>query len=227
METSQNVNLQFILLYDGQPLVSFDKYDYPLDYQIFFTKVSMYLSDLSLTANGVKTPLLDAVFLNPTASQVDEASASRGITVPVSNVPVGEYDGLSFNIGIPPDLNAKNPSEFPNDSPLSNSGEYWVGWSSYIFHKTEAKADIDGDGQFETNIALHIGSNDAFRPATLNKSISIHEGDGNTISLTLDLLDLYKLSNGYYDFQARPQIHKLEQLPDVLPLMDNLAVAIK
>ncbi|WP_438014628.1 MbnP family copper-binding protein [Sorangium sp. So ce315] len=66
-------------------------------------------------------------------------------------VPAGEYDGLSFKVGVPPELNHGDASTAP--SPLNLSGLWW-GWTAgYKFLRIDSITAAD-QGAF----IVHVGS---------------------------------------------------------------------
>lgn len=214
------VELKFTLTYEDTPLVSFNEVNYPLGYKVFFTKYSLYLSDIMLTSPEGDHELSQVEFLDLLTGVEDENSAKEGKTLVYQNVPVRTYNGLSFNIGVPSDVNATEPAAYSVDNPLSNNGEYWVGWTSYIFHKIEGKVDADGDDTPEAGLALHLGSDQAFRNVHVNVPISIDK-ERETISINFDLADNLNIDGSYFDILATPQIHHLGVLPKALPILDS------
>ena len=220
------LNISFKLTFDNDPLIAFEEVTYPLGYDIFFTKFSLFLSDIKLVGADEEELVSEVEFIDLLTGVNDLESADKGITMTYSGVSVGSYSSLQFNVGLPPQTNQLAPADFNAGHPLSNPAEYWVGWSSYIFHKIEGKYDEDRDGSPESNIALHIGSNDAFRTITVSNSVRIEEGS-NEIIVEFDLEDILNIGQGYYDFESLPQVHNLTQLPQALTVMDNLSNGIQ
>jgi len=214
------VDLNFTLSYDDHPLVGFEELTYPLDFKVFFTKYSLFISDVTLVSTEGNHVLSNVEFLDLLTGVTNIADATSGKTLTYLDVPTRQYSGISFNIGVPTDLNATEPATYDASSPLSNNGEYWVGWSSYIFHKIEGKMDADGDGEPEAGIALHIGSDQAFRAVNVNSPIDINE-ERETIAINLDLVDILNIDGAFFDFIETPQIHHLGVLPKALPILDN------
>lgn len=217
-----DVTLNFKLVNGGEPIAAFDKFGYPLGYDIFLTKYSFFLSDLMLSNEDGDALLLDYVWMDLMADQIDTQSATEGKTITISDFPVGDYTQLKLNLGIDEGTNAMSPSDFSTSNALGNTGEYWAGWSSYIFHKLEGKIDEDGDGEYEKNIALHIGSDDAFRTKTETRNITISTDGDNIISFDIDLQDVMTIDGALFDINAMPQVHSEMALPRVLPIMDGL-----
>jgi len=221
-----SVEFNFKLLYDGSPLVAGKEYEYPLGFNFFVTKYSMFLSEINISSAEIDYNLTDVVFLDLASSQFDDQSAQQGTTVRFSGVPEGEYENLNISLGLPESVNGTNPSNYGSESSLANTGEYWEGWESYIFHKLEGRMDTDNDGELEAGIALHIGSNDAYRNKQINKQIIVNDGETTTVNINIDLVEVMMINGQAFDLQETPQVHHLGVLPKVLPLMDNLLESI-
>jgi len=221
-EKEGSLEFNFKLVYDGSPLVAGQVYEYPLGFEFFVTKFSMFLSELSIENSTTSLNISDAIYLDLAAEQFDSETAQDGATIRFENIPENEYTTMNVSLGLPGTLNSTNPTDYMTDSPLSNTGEYWAGWESYIFHKLEGKMDPDGDGELDAGIALHIGSNDAYRSRTIDKSIVVNGGETTVVEIEIDLKNVLLVEGQAFDLKETPQVHHLGVLPKVLPIMDNL-----
>jgi hypothetical protein len=225
-DVAKDLTINIKLENKGQPVVGFESFEYPGGYNMFLTKFSLFISNMSLTREDNTTlPIGDVLFMDLLDGVQTLERAEQGLSLVVSNVPTETFKKLNFSVGVPSDLNAMEPSDFDITNALSNNGEYWVGWSSYIFHKTEGKIDTDGDGEFETNVALHIGSDEAFRSAEFD--IDLNVDARQELEIVVDVDDIFNINGEYYDFEATPQIHHLGLLPQALPIMDALSTEIR
>lgn len=213
-----NIKLQ----YQGQPLVIFNDYNYPDGRKMNFTRVSFYTSEMKLN----ETPINEVEFHNLTNSHSNLELANQGYFWSLENVPTGTYDNLSFNIGVPEALNNRDPGEFPSGHPLAKPAENWFSWMSYIFLKVEGNIDLNNDGDSETGIALHTGSNEALRRLTIDYPIQVNENENTKINLIFDLYQLFDGPTGLFPIDEYPQIHSLTQLEGVLELSNNLINSI-
>ena len=211
------------LKYNGVPLVMFEPYEYPDGKQIEFTRCSFYTSEMKLD----ETTINEVEFHNLTNIHSDPELGINGYTWRIENVPSGNYNSLSFNIGVPEELNKKDPGEFPSGHPLAKPAENWFSWQSYIFLKVEGKVDLDGDGITETGVALHLGSDEALRNLEFEYPIQVVENQSSSIRLDFDIYDFFNGPNRIYPIEENPQIHSLSQLDAVVELSDNLINAIQ
>ncbi|MEN0051697.1 MAG: MbnP family protein [Bacteroidota bacterium] len=217
------LELNFKLMYDGQPLAMFDKHQYPDGSSIFFDRFNLFLSNSSLMKEGGKEFAFDVQLLNFSDIQdVDEAQ--KGLTVSLGAFPSGSYEGLEMGIGIAPELNKTTPGDHSSSHPLAN--HYWEQWSSYIFMTIEGKADVSGDGKHDLILTYHIGKDEAFSSKQYQTPFEIEGGKKTVLEMQIDLLDMMSDDNEYLDIQATPIDHSTD--PEVYEFFyKNMPNAIK
>ncbi len=213
-----SLEVRFIARYKGESLVMFDEYQYPDGRPMQFSRFSFYIDDLSLQ----DTILVDLDYYDLTNSHVDLAKAQKGYVVTFDNIPSGDYSGLSFGIGVPPDQNAMQPADFPASHLLSSSAEYWHAWQSYIFAKVEGKLDSDNNGTKDMNMALHLGADEAYQKISGQTPIKIKSGKTTIVEVVFDLYDFLGGDQNTYDIDSNPQIHSKSQNDQVFQLSNNL-----
>ena len=220
-DDSQDVTLNFALNYGGEPLVMLDEYDYPSGESIKFTRVSFYISDLRANTVSNNSVLLEDIdLINLSTSHSTREGAEEGFSFTVNDAVAEDVESYSFLLGVNPELNSSVPADFSSGHPLANSGEYWIAWDSFIFFKIEGILDTDNDGDFETNIALHVGSDAASR------EISFRSSDSSNESIDIDVRSIFESDGTVYNIQENPQIHSLFQLDKANFLIQNLAKQI-
>lgn len=225
-EDGGSLELNFKLKYDDQTLVMFDKHQYPDSFDLFFTRFSFFLSNINLSQGNTNFALSEIEMINPTASHQELTSAQDGYTVRFDDILVMDYDKLDFSVGVPADLNAMAPADFETNHPLASSGEYWLGWESYVFLKVEGKIDFDGDGEFEEGMSLHIGSDVVFKNTSISGDFSILKDETTSVDIIIDLMDVFESNGTMYDLEGTPRIHSLEQISQADQLATNFAQAI-
>ncbi len=215
-----SLTVHFLGRFEGQPLTMFDTQNLMDEGDLQFTHLSMLISDIALLSPSGPRPLSDIELVD--LSFDDVPSASEGYTIRIDGIPSGTYTGISFGIGVPPDVNNQKPSEFPSTNPLSRNGFYWEAWNSYIFMKTEGKMDTGGPGPFETNFAYHTGTDELFR--TLEGSIPLTIADGQTtdLNISFDYAEILKSVN----ISEFPQNHNPEDSVQIAQIVNNLQSSI-
>ncbi len=219
------LTISYKLQYNGQPLAAFEEIEYPRGYKAFFTKYSFYLSEIQLLNDTKSVTLTDVEFVD-LLTNMTKQQAAIGTLRTYSNLPYDTYTSLRFNIGLPVNVNATNPSSYPVGTPLANTGEYWEGWSSYIVHKIEGKVDDDNSGAFKTGVALHLGSDVTLTPVTIDANIVLNK-ESQEISIVFDLFEILNVDDSYFNFVETPQVHHLGVLPRVLPLLGSTAEHVR
>ncbi|HZV71535.1 MAG TPA: MbnP family protein [Saprospiraceae bacterium] len=216
-----SLTLHFKGTYNGQPLAMFSTKPFTTPQQLQFTHLSLYVSDLVLLdqANTVNLSDIELVDL----SFDDENSADGGFAIRFDHLPPKEYSGISFGIGVPPDLNVKKPEDFPSSNPLSNPVNYWLTWNSFIFMKTEGRIDTIGNGTFGTGFAYHTGTDDLYRNMQRTIPLSIEEGKNKDLDITIDY---QKVLDGI-DIKINPQNHNPKDSIQIRMLVQNLDDALK
>ncbi len=215
-----SLTLHFKAYYDGQPLPMFLSKPFTGLQQLQFTHLSMMVSDLTLLDQTNKVSLKDVELVD--LSFDDVSSADVGYSINIANLPAKNYSGLSFGIGVPQDMNAKKPADFPSSSPLSNSSYYWVAWDSFIFMKTEGRIDTIGNGSFDTGFAFHTGTDNLYRVFETNIPIAIEDGKNKDIEIHLD----YKKVLEGIDIKSNPQNHNPKDSIQIRMLVQNLGNAL-
>ena len=126
-----------------------------------------YITDLELLrADGGADTLADVRLLNidPTKNS-GKTAHGPGATLEF-RVPVGEYAGLRFRLGLDSLRNASDPARFGPEHPLSAmKGMFWTWNTGYRFAMCEGEIDVSaaGDGSRMESFSYHPGANDMSR----------------------------------------------------------------
>jgi len=202
MPLTTNVSMNMQLLYEGEPVVMLQNYEYPTGETFYLSRVSMFVADVKLDDVQLKTE----DYYSLTEAHSTTALAAEGFTTVLGEVEEGSYDNLSFAIGVTAENNAMVPGDFTSTHVLSQAGEYWSGWSSYVFYKIEGMLDSDGDGTADQGISLHIGGDEVFTNITLPLGTTIDK-DNNVIGVDLDLYDVFNGGGQPYDIVSNSGLH--------------------
>ena len=223
IEETGDLEIVIKLTYQGEPLVMFDKHEYPSGEDFFVDRVSLFLSDIKLDDDQIS----EVLFKNLTPDHQTLDAAQQGSVISFSDLLVSSFQELSFDIGVPVELNAMKPLDFERGHPLFQLNDYWDGWNSYVFFKIEGKFDKDQDGSVTEGIALHVGADETLRSVSLVIPIDIKVDQTTTVTLELDLYEYFTQGGSTYDLAAVSQIHNLSQLPVANELADRLQQTIK
>lgn len=215
----QSIDLTLKLSYGDTPLVMLDEYVFPSGELIKFTRFSFFISDVAASIDGKSSELVEVDFIDLSSSHSSLDNSAVGYTYTLKDIQDGTIESIDLTLGVNSILNKNVPSDFEGQHPLAKPGEYWIAWDSFIFLKIEGIADLDGDGETETNVALHVGSDQVAR------QVSIPGSDADSYDVNIDLMSIFKTENTTFDIQNNPQIHSLSQIEHANFLMDNFSKA--
>jgi hypothetical protein len=185
--TGINFDITFQANYDGVQMERYKNYFFG-NFPIHFESYRLYLSDISLIKeDGSAVVISEAEYLDFTPDGTSDLSATPKITF--KNVPEDQYSGIRLGFGVKPNLNSKDPSDFPPGHPLSKELDYWSGWQSYIFMVLDGKADPDGDGNKNLGFSYHCGSDPVYMVYTFNEHIHV-AADHPGIGIAFDIRQL-------------------------------------
>jgi hypothetical protein len=228
-----SLSLTFKPEYDGAPLVMFEEKSFNDFRAIKFSAVNFFLSDVKLEKDGVVTELGDISLVDMSASSL--AGAEAGATIFFDDIEPGDYDRLTFGIGVPDDLNNKEPGDFSSDHPLSNGGFYWMNWNSYIFSKTEGTMDTVGNGTFDLGWLVHTGSAvdslgninfDAYRSFSTPNMISVKEDATTDVNFRVDYKVMLQENGIPFDLHIKPRNHNPNDTARLKVFVNNYSNAI-
>lgn len=222
-ECNGELNLSMNLIYNGEPLIMFQDYQYPDGRTINFSRFSLYLSDMKLDEQLIS----DVAYHSITESHINLPGSEAGYQWTIGDIPPGTYNSINFAVGVNETQNAKDPGVFESGHPLAKPAEHWFSWSSFIFLKLEANMDSNGDGINDFPISLHLGADDAFRTINLDRAIIIDENETAETNISFDLFEFLGGNNNSYDVDNNPQIHSLDQKDAVVELANNIINSIK
>ena len=112
-------------------------------------------------------------------------------TYSLGEVPVGEYHGLSFDVGVDSAMNHGDPTLLPIEHPLSilnNNQDHWSWSGGYVFLKIEGLVDSTAtmNGQINKFFFYHIALDQMLTRVDLHHDFTIGSGDQAVLSLTID-----------------------------------------
>lgn len=181
--------LKFAWKWGNQDLVRDQFYDNaPAGRRFSFQTFKYYISNLELIKSDQSTISVNKVALfdlyKPTALTMD------------GEVPMGNYTGFKFKLGLDPTQNGTSPSDYPVEHPMSSvNGMYWTWFTNYIFVKIEGSADTIG-GLDPDIFLFHTGLDSNMQDlAFTGQDIAISEGATTQRTVTIDLQKFFLGAN--------------------------------
>lgn len=178
-----------------------------------FSDFRYYISNIVLIKNdGSELPLTGKILL----ADVQQSDYTLG------QIPIGQYQGFRFMIGIDSSMNHSDPALYPSSSPLSyqNPPMHW-GWNvGYIFMRAEGSVDTSlvPSGNLNGVLSYHLGTDELARVIDFPQhSFNVTESAAATIHLQFDFLKM--LSN--VDLQSENITHSLPRTGLEGKLADN------
>lgn len=143
-----------------------------------------YVSNFILIkSDGTELKIADKVFL------VDIANDDYSL----DSVPVGNYKGFKFTLGLDSVTNHKDPTLYSSENPLALQ-TYPIHWSwnsGYIFMMAEGKFDSIAPNNVTPNkdFFFHVGTDELKRTIDFsNEAFSVVSGADKTIGIEMDFL---------------------------------------
>lgn len=222
---SGTLNLQFTSTYQSKPLVLNTWFPYGGGGQIKFDRQYLFLSDIRLMINNSWYPLKDIELLEFTDVQDSETSAKNGLNKMYTQIPEGGYSMIQFTIGVNSEFNKKKPADFPSSSPLSNSGNYWTSWNSYIFSKLQGFYDIEGDGTANFPVSYHLGTDTVLRTITLPCNLLITENGTAKLHINYESQNAFLTPGGYLNLKTVPNMHSNANVNEQIEMANNYSTS--
>lgn len=142
-----------------------------------------YVSNIVLiNSDGSERPINDTVFL---------VSPEQGNYV-LGQVPVGNYQGFRFLIGVDSTTNHSDPATYPAGNPLAiqDNPIHWSWNSGYIFMKLEGQFDSTANATDAPNkdFFYHIGLDENRRTIDFtNQAFTVTKGYDKMVTVECDL----------------------------------------
>ncbi len=187
--------------------------------QYTLSTVRFYMSGISLVkSDGSEYPLTGQYLLvDPSVSHFH-----------LGKVPVGNYKGLKFTVGIDSVTNHKDPSTYATTNPLANQtpSMHWSWNSGYVFMMIEGSCDTTAagtdalaSGQYHHSMFFHLGMDGLTRKVELNNSaFSIVSGTDKYVYIKTDM---NQLLNGV-DLKTENQSHTMGTMMLATKVANNI-----
>ncbi len=192
------------------------------------TNLKFHVSNITLHTAGGQEQLLSEIEL------IDVKNHHRTLEY---LVPAGDYTGISFDLGVPSQLNGTtNPdflvSVYSPTHPLSESnGMYWAWQSGYRFFIFEGRFDTVPDVTYDlpNTFAFHSGMDTLFReiaPFALNYNASA--GNVRHLMFSVDVEKIFAHQNDTINLWYEREFHgSLAQLDLGIRFANNTAASFR
>ncbi len=217
-DSESQVTVSFEANYDGHEITTLDKYEYPGGGEVQFFRISFFVDELEFRSSSkeYKTESID--YFDFTYRD-DLSKPKIEQSFKYESVEPGTYTDFSFLVGVNDTDNAKTPADFGSGSVLSETGEYWAAWDSYVFAKFEGRYfSTSGD---TTSFVLHIGGSQSLMNIDLNNEVQIDSDQDKTVYIDLDIKKIFS-GDTIYDIEGFPSLHSDSHLPKMLELAGNI-----
>ncbi|MCH2042921.1 MAG: hypothetical protein MK212_02180 [Saprospiraceae bacterium] len=174
-EDTGSLKITFKAVYDTEPLVLYTQayMDVANNSELTLQVLNFFISNLKIKdAEGNTTNLSTAEYIDFSNNHSQASTASLGESIVLTDINVGEYTSLDFGIGLDATTNATTPGDYSTSSPLSDVGNYWSAWDSYIFSRMEGRFQ-ESCCSSPTSFLYHSGVGESYQARSFNKAISI------------------------------------------------------
>lgn len=226
-EETQNLNqgsleISLRATYGTDALVTGKNYPYFNRGVIQINKSEFFMSDLSLKRSDTTIVLKEIEYISLAEHHSSPAKAMVGLKLRFDDIPVGEYDALSFLIGLTEARNQTSPADYSASHPMGEGIRYWAGGNSYMFSKLEG---LFNDSLSTYHYFYHSGLDAARRTFEWRHTISIQGGQTTGLILYLDHSHLFAESENGIDIASNPYVHVLHPVMD--GIMDRYVEAFR
>ncbi len=205
-------------VFGDEPFVANQVYDYPAEGAIQFSGLYIYLSDIVLVReDGQEVELEEICVVDIAKVQSDALTAKKGWVKEFVSIPIGDYSGIRFGVGVSQEFNSQLPVDYAINHPLAEKERYSQDNASYIFMDAEGTYHVDGSS---TPFSLSILGDKLFQQVQLMNSFSI-SSEKSPIDLVFDLEKVLSREDSTLDIQNTPIIS------DPNPSMDWLSESLK
>lgn len=174
-----------------------------------------YVSNFVLIKeDGTEYPIADKLFL------INIANSDYSL----DSVPVGNYKGFKFTVGLDSVTNHQDPTTYGASNPLSlqSPSIHWSWNSGYIFMKIEGKYDSTiaqtGGSAINQSFFFHVGLDKLKKVVDYsNHPFSVVSGENKKLHIEMDFL---KILNGI-DLKTENGTHTMDNMPLATKVSNN------
>jgi hypothetical protein len=191
IEGTGNANIYIKGTWGSQPYLLYSKQPFRRNDSITLNEVLFFVSDVTLVGTEKTGVLTDIDLVSLAKNHQTLAGAQTGELVKGKNkIPAATYTTLRFGLGVSPNLNATQPSQYSSTHPLGDVGLYWSSLR-YVFSRmggfTYANGNLTGTSWF-----YHTGTDPMYKTVSVAIPSTTITADKTTdISINLDLKKIF------------------------------------
>jgi hypothetical protein len=122
--------------------------------ELTFSLLNYYITNVKLTkADG-------STYVQPESYHLVRLSSGSFAELVLENIPVGEYTGITYTIGVD---SARNVSGIQEGALSPSNGMFWSWNTGYIFVKAEGTSPQSPNGEFKYHLGGFSGEHNAIR----------------------------------------------------------------
>lgn len=186
-----NLSLSFNPKYHTESFLLDTRYRATDTSEFSISKLNFLVSPIELINQdnqSIRIDIEDAYFIN-----LENPST---LQVQLVNVPIGNYKGIKLGIGLPANLNSKDPSEFPLTSTLNDLGHYWAAWNSFIFSRLEGNFYTQNINTPYIPFLYHSGIDAAYQSINLYKDFTLTSNNPQHLTINLKVNEILYPADG-------------------------------
>ena len=227
-DTNAYLKFNITTNFAGSRFVCNQRYNNVSNYTVSIDNLKFYLSNIyAIKVNG------DSVLLSQ-IELFDYLENDTSFTVKISKA---DYQGITFGIGVPTNLNSPaNPdfliSVFDHNSPLSGlNGTFWGWQSGYRFFIFDGRFDLLPNS-LEPNLtgfSIHTGNDEVFKTIEFAAiPFDISESGTKNLTLNFDVSKFFYSDSNTIDLQTENDYHgDLSTVSLAIDLTNNIANSIQ
>lgn len=214
--TSKEMSFNLGLTKAGEPVSLNTDVLSATGFKLNLSTVKLYLSNIQLEkADGSLLDVKDVALFD-----LSDAESVRF----VENIPLGNYTGVRFTIGLDAATNASDPTSFDQTHPLSNyQGMYWS-MLKYRFAVIEGTANTQSGAPGDAvSFTYHTGTDPAMRSFSSDYAFSLTSESVTELFFNLDINTMLSGDGGEINPINESSTHSMpSQMPFTNKLMDNI-----
>jgi hypothetical protein len=217
--TTQNMVLHINPMVSSKPLNFYSAFTTATGQKFTLSMFRYYVSNIRLMKADGSEFKVDGKYLLVTPSTADYS---------IGQVPIGDYKGIKFCVGIDSATNHSDPTIYPTTNPLAiqSPAMHWSWNAGYIFTMIEGSCDTTVNstdtlkfGQYSHGMFFHLGMDMLYRSVNLSSSFSVNSENAKVLTIQSDINKFFT----NIDLKKENGTHTMGTMPLATKAADNIA----